>query len=71
MNGENEPDRKIERQRAPPSELINFALEPRDQTQPGSLSLSLSRSVGRVGENPGDEVVQNLGPKKRMNPEIR
>ena len=39
------------RQRTPPSEII---LEPRDQRFPGSLSLS--RSVGRVGENPGNEV---------------
>ena len=32
----------------------NFVLEPRDQRFPRSLSLS--RSVGRVGENPGNEV---------------
>ena len=42
---------------------INFVLEPRDQRFPGSLSLS--RSAGRVGENPGNEVEKireiNLG----------
>ena len=36
---------------------INFVLEPRDQRFPGSLSLS--RSVGRVGENLGNEI-ENL-----------
>ena len=36
---------------------INFVLETRDQTQPGSLSLSVA-SPGRVGENPGDKVGQ-------------
>ena len=37
---------------------INFVLEPRDQRFPGSLSRA--RSVGRVGENPGNEVVSIL-----------
>ena len=37
---------------------INFVLEPRDQRFTGSLSLS--RSVGRVGENRGNEVDNNL-----------
>ena len=39
---------------------INFVLETRDQTQPGSLSLS----VGRVGENPGNEVEQIMDTKE-------
>ena len=39
---------------------INFVLGPRDQTQPGSLSLSLSLApLGWVGGNPGNEVVGN------------
>ena len=51
VNVANKPDKKNVRQRTPPSELILFC----DQRFPGSLSLS--RSVGRVGENPGNEVV--------------
>ena len=62
MHEENEPDRKIERQRAPPLELINFALEPRDQTQPGSLSLS--RFVGTGRREPWGRGCPKSWPKK-------
>ena len=46
MNGENEPDKK--KLETKDSSLgINFVLGPRDQTQPGSLSLSRSVGTGR------------------------
>ena len=48
MNGENEPDRKIERQRTPPSELILFW----DHVTRPNQGLSLSRSVGMGRREP-------------------
>ena len=50
MNVANKPDKKSETKDS--SLRNNFVLEPRDQRFPGSLS----RSVGRVRENPGNEV---------------
>ena len=52
VNIANKPDKKCETKDS--SLRINFVLETRDQHFPGSLSLS--RSIGRVGENPGNEV---------------
>ena len=50
VNGENEPDKKIERQRTSPSELILFWSH---VTRPNlGLSLSLSRSVGTGRREP-------------------
>ena len=50
VNVANKPDKKCETKDS--SLRNNFVLEPRDQRFPGSLS----RSVGRVRENPGNEV---------------
>ena len=52
VNVANKPDKKNVRQRTPPSELILFWSHVTSVFQ----GLSLSRSVGRVGENPGNEV---------------
>ena len=52
VNVANNPDKKNVRQRTPPSELILFWSHVTSVFQ----GLSLSRSVGRVGENPGNEV---------------
>ena len=57
MNVANKPDKNNVRQRTPPSELILFWSHVTSVFQ----GLSLSRSVGRVGENPGNEVAEN-GP---------
>ena len=62
VNVANQPDTKNVRQRTPPSELILFWSHVTSVFQ----GLSLSRSVGWVGENPGNEVVtiphsMNLG----------
>ena len=48
VNGEKEPDRKIERQRTPPSELILFW----DHVTRPNQGLSLSRSVGTGRREP-------------------
>ena len=55
MNVANKPDKK-ECETKDSSLRINIVLEPRDQRLQG---LSLSRSVGRVGVNPGNEVVKS------------
>ena len=52
VNVANKPDKKDVRQRTPPSELILFWSHVTSVFQ----GLFLSRSVGRVGENPGNEV---------------
>ena len=52
VNVANTQDKKYVRQRTPPSELILFCSHVTSVYQ----GLSLSRSVGRVGENPGNEV---------------
>ena len=59
VNVANKPDKKNVRQRTPPSEIILFWSHVTSVFQ----GLSLSRSVGRVGENPGNEVA-DLEPKK-------
>ena len=51
----NKRDKKNVRQRTPPSEIILFWSHVTSVFQ----GLSLSRSVGRVGENPGNEVEKN------------
>ena len=53
VNVANKPDKKDVRQRTPPSELILFWSHVTSVFQ----GLSLSRLVGRVGENPGNKVV--------------
>ena len=70
VNIANKPDKNNVRQRTPPSELILF----RSHVTSVFHGLSLSRSVGRVGENPGNEVGNTLGfaskktgPLKRVN----
>ena len=57
MNVANKPDTKNARQRTPPSELILVWSHVTSVFQ----GLCLSRSMGRVGENPGNEVVQLSG----------
>ena len=52
MNVANKRDKKNVRQRTPPSELILFWRHVTSVFK----GLSLSRSVGRVEENPGNEV---------------
>ena len=59
---ERKPDKKSARQRTPPSELILFWRHVTSVFQ----GLSLSRSVGRVGENPGNEVAVSI---KQLSPE--
>ena len=54
MNVANKPDKNNVRQGTPPSELILF----RSHVTSVFQGLSLSRSVGRVGENPGNEVAE-------------
>ena len=54
MNVANKPDKNNVRQRTPPSELILF----RSHVTSVFQGLSPSRSVGWVGENPGNEVVR-------------
>ena len=51
VNVANKPDKKNVRQRTPPSEIILFWSHVTSVFQ----GLSLSRSVERVGENPGNE----------------
>ena len=46
------------------SVIITFVLGPDDQTQPGSLSLSLTLQ-GWVGQNPGNEVGGGAGKERR------
>ena len=52
VNVANKPDKKNVRQRTPPSEIILFWSHVTSVFQ----GLSLFRSVGRVGETPGNEV---------------
>ena len=52
VNIANKPDKKNVRPKTPPSELILFWRHVTSVFQ----GLSLSRSIGRVGENPGNEV---------------
>ena len=54
VNVANKPDKNNARQRTPPPDLILLRSHVTSVFQ--GLSLSLSRSVGRVGENPGNEV---------------
>ena len=54
MNVANKPDKNNVRQGTPPSQLILF----RSHVTSVFQGLSLSRSVGRVGENPGNEVAE-------------
>ena len=54
VNVANKPEKNV-RQRTPPSELILFWSHVTSVFQ----GVSLSRSVGRVGENPGNEVVSH------------
>ena len=58
VNVANKPEKKNVRQRTPPSELILFWSHVTSVFQ-GSLLPAL-RTVGRVGENPGNEVVSHL-----------
>ena len=56
MNVANKPDTKNARQRTPPSELILVWSHVTSVFQ----GLCLSRSMGRVGENPGNEVAISI-----------
>ena len=56
MNVANKPDTKNARQRTPPPELILVWSHVTSVFQ----GLCLSRSMGRVGENPGNDVEKAL-----------